>query len=124
MRLAHELAEQELVLALVAEGAEKWVPSAEEELEADDRTQSEEEEDASAASASAHSDANAAFVDAFAAASEENARASASASAGAGAGANILLDNVMYPQLHQWIFLRSVHVYEEKYITMVKTKMH
>jgi hypothetical protein len=98
MILAHALAEQELALALVAEGGEKWVDSEEEVLEADYRTQSEEEEDASAASASApcdanavfvaaHCDANAAFVAAFAAASEENARASGSASAGAGAGA-------------------------------------
>ena len=78
--LAQELAEQELALTLVAEGAEAWVESEEEALEDDDRTQSAEEEDASAASASA------AFVAAPAAASEENARASASASAGAGAG--------------------------------------
>jgi hypothetical protein len=104
--LAQELAEQELALTLVAEGAEAWVESEEEALEDDDRTQSAEEEDASAASASAAfvaapaaaseenasasapSDANAAFVAAFTAALEENARAGASASAGAGAGAS------------------------------------
>ena len=99
MSLAHALAKQELALALVAEGGEKWVDSEEEVLEADYRTQSEEEEDDSATSASApydanaafvaaRCDANAAFVAAFAAASEENARASASASADAGAGAS------------------------------------
>ena len=36
--LAQELAEQELALALVAEGAEEWVESKEEALEDDDRT--------------------------------------------------------------------------------------
>jgi hypothetical protein len=38
MSLAHALAEQELALALVAEGGEKWVDSEEEVLEADYRT--------------------------------------------------------------------------------------
>jgi hypothetical protein len=56
------LAKQELVLAFVAEGAEDWIESEKEELEADDRIQSKEEEDARAASASAPFDANAAFV--------------------------------------------------------------
>ena len=41
--LAQELAEQELALALVAEGAEEWVESEEEALEDDDRTQRSEE---------------------------------------------------------------------------------
>jgi hypothetical protein len=67
--LAHALAEQELALASVAEGAEKWVESEEEELEADHRTQCEEEEDASGANASAPFDASVAFVAAFAAVS-------------------------------------------------------
>jgi len=79
--LAQELAEQELALTLVAEGAEAWVESEEEALEDDDRTQSAEEEDASAASASA------AFVAAPAAASEVNAGASDGAVANAIASA-------------------------------------
>jgi hypothetical protein len=65
------LAEQELARASIAEGAEEWIESEEEELAStDERIQSEEEEDASPkASASAHFDASATFAAAFAAAS-------------------------------------------------------
>jgi hypothetical protein len=92
--LAHALTEQKLARASIAEGAEEWIGSDEEEElasiaeEAEEWFQSEEDEDASAnASDNAHFDASATFVAAFAAASEKDARASASAGAGAGASA-------------------------------------